>query len=105
MRLYQYCATFFIIIFEKSFYPVHLCMISYQKDINEAVLQLYDYAKETGKKKNGIFPNELIVAKRTVEGLISRNGVQTNIGLHRLLRLIDEYGDNNFDIQIKITKK
>jgi len=80
-------------------------MVSHQNEINGAVLELYDLVKSSHDLSKGRFPNELIVAKRTVEGMVVKNGVRTNIGLHRLLRLIEKYAPDAFDIKIQITKK
>lgn len=44
-------------------------------------------------------------AKRTAAGLIEYKGRKRRLGLERVIKLIEKYAPDAFDIQIQITKK
>ena len=44
-------------------------------------------------------------AKRTAAGLIQYKGQKRRLGIERVIRLIEKYAPDAFDIQITITKK
>lgn len=77
-------------------------MEAYKNDIKQAVIDLCEAVRERGDNP---FPNDLIVARRTVEGMVTKNGAQSNVGIPRLSRLLNKHLGGDFEIRLTITKK
>lgn len=76
-----------------------------QEKIDSAFNDLYEIVKRDRQEQGKYFPQDMIMAKRAVDSKEFNGSKKVNLGINRLIRLINEYAPDSFDIQITIKRK
>lgn len=83
--------------------PLH-CMR--KENLNEIALKAFAELEEViAERRPEIKGSSLAMARAAAAGRVYASGQKNNLGIDRVISLINQYAPDAFDIQIQITKK
>lgn len=92
-------------LFLKKNIAVHLHRMK-KENLNEIALRAFAELEEViAEKRPEIKGSSLAMARAAAAGKVYASGQKNNLGIDRVINLINQYAPDHFDIQITITKK